>query len=127
MSASHFRSLGDLISSIEHAEAVVNRMENNLDNIQEHKLINDTLSSHHLYLKVAAVVSAIILVGLIIGGIIVTYQLMDDEKRLALHETKIDILINRTEFMQETNKLMLENLLAVQDAHARLISTEQKK
>lgn len=113
----HGKDLDTLIASIEHAEAIVNRMETSIDNMEEHKIINTVLDSHTFYLKIATVISAIFFMAFIIGIMIVSYYIKEDEKKMDIIQVKLEIMNNRAEFMQETTKLMLDQMIKLQNEH----------
>lgn len=110
------KQLQTLMGSLDQAEEVIKRMESTVHSTEEHTLIHETLRSHNLFMKIVAIIGSIFTVGLVIGGTWVAYYSSEDEKRLTIMETKLDILQNRTEFMEHTNKMMVDTLLKIQQA-----------
>lgn len=110
--------LDALISSIEHAEDIVKRMETTTGNVGHSLELHGTLSMHRFILKVYAILIIVLTFAGTVGGILVSRIISEEEQHQAGDASKYGNMVAVIKEENTSNKVMIEHLIKlIEETH----------
>lgn len=107
------QALNKLISSIEHAEEIVNRMEATSDQARDHNEVMNTLGMHRFVMKVYAIILVVVIIAVATGGIVVTNMIIAEEHHQEADASKYENLVNTVKAEQVSNQMLMRHLISM--------------